>query len=181
MQLHTYFAATETAEQDSLLGALGIDLRLLILQIVAFAVLVWVLGKFVYPHLIKAIDKREQAIADSVKAAHEAEENAEKTQADIEKLFAEARAESTAIVTTAHQEAANMVKDAEDRAKKRAEQIVADARQQLDQDILKARKSLREETTELVALATEKIIREKVDSKKDRELIAAAIKESDVA
>ena len=178
MQLPTYFAAAQAAEQDSIFGALGIDWRLLILQIVAFAILVWLLGKFVYPHLINAIDKREQMINDSVKAAHEAEENAEKTQAEIEKLFAEARSESSAIVATAQQEAAALVKEAEDRSKKRADQIIADARQQLDQDVMKARKALRQETADLVALATEKIVREKVDSKKDQELIAAAIKES---
>jgi len=171
--------ASETADESSgILSALGVDVKLLILQVVAFLVLVWVLGKFVYPHLISAIDKREQAIADSVKAATEAEATAEKRQGEIEKLFAEARAEASSIVDTAHKEAANMVKDAEDKAKKRADQIVADARAQLDQDVLKARKALRTEATELVALATEKIIREKVDAKKDAALIADALKEN---
>lgn len=180
MHMTHYFAAAEAeaAGNDSLFGALGIDWRMLVLQIVAFGVLVWVLGKFVYPHLIKAIDNREKAIADSVKAANEAEANAEKTQAEIEKLFGEARAEAASIVDTAHKEATNMVKDAEDKAKKRAEQIVADARAQLDQDILKARKALRDEATELVALATEKVVREKVDAKRDAALIAGALEEA---
>ena len=178
MHLTPYFAATEAAEEASLFGALGIDWRMLVLQVIAFAVLVWFLGKFVYPHLIKAIDKREQAIADSVAAANEAEEKAEQTQAEIEKLFAEARAESTAIIETAHKEAATMVKDAEEKAKKRADQIVSDARAQLDQDVRKARLALREEATELVALATEKIVREKVDTKRDAALLASALKEA---
>lgn len=168
--------ATETTgEEKSLFGALGIDWRQLVLQLIAFAFLVWILGKFVYPHLIKAIDSREQSIEDSVKAATEAESNAEKTQAQIEKLFSEARAEAAGVVDTAHREAAEMVKEAEERSKKRADQIVADARAQLDQDVLKARKTLRNEATELVALATEKIIREKVDTKRDAALIASAV------
>jgi F-type H+-transporting ATPase subunit b len=181
MHITHNFAAAEAAGNDSLLGALGIDLRLLVLQIIAFAILVWVLGKFVYPILIRAIDKREQAIADSVKAANEAEQNAEKTQVEIEKLFKQAREESAAIVETAHKEAAVMVKDAEDKAKKRADQIVADARAQLDQDVLKARKALRDEATELVALATEKIVREKVDATKDKALITNALREAEAA
>lgn len=168
--------ASEAAEPEkSLFGAIGIDWRQLLLQLIAFAFLVWILGKFVYPHLLKAIDDREKAIEDSVKAATDAESNAEKTQADIEKLFKKARIDAAEIVETAHRESAAMVKEAEDRAKKRGEQIVSDARAQLDQDILKARKALRAEATELVALATEKIIHEKVDAKRDAQLIASAI------
>jgi len=173
------FAATEEAAgNDSLFGALGIDWRTLVLQVIAFGILVWILGKFVYPHLIGAIDRREKAIEESVAAANEAEAKAEETQKEVEKLFKDARAESAAIVDTAHKEAANMVKEAEDKAKKRADQIVQDARAQLDQDILKARAELRNETTELVALATEKIVREKVDPKKDKSLIETALKEA---
>lgn len=179
--IHTLqiFAATEeVVKDDSLFGALGIDWRTLVLQIIAFSILVWILGKFVYPKLIESIDKREKAIEESVAAANEAEAKAEETQKEVEKLFKQARQESTEIVDTAHKEAANMVKEAEDRAKKRAEQIVVDARAQLDQDILKARTTLRNETTELVALATEKIVREKVDPKRDKTLIETAIKEA---
>lgn len=173
------FAATEEAAKDnSLFGALGIDWRLLVLQVLAFGVLVWVLGKFVYPHLIGAIDRREKAIEDSVAAANEAEAKAEETQRGVEQLFKDARKESAEIVDIAHKEAATMVKEAEDKAKKRADQIVKDARAQLDQDILKARSELRNQTTELVALATEKIVREKVDTKKDKALIETALKEA---
>lgn len=171
-------ASTEAEKSNSLFGALGIDARLLILQLLAFAFLVWFLGKFVYPHLVSAIEKRERAIEESVAAASEAEAKAEKTQKEIEKLFAAARKDSSDIVEAAHKEATVMVKDAEDKAKSRAEQIVTDARAQLDQDIIKARKALRNETTELVALATEKIIREKVDAKKDKALIEAAVKDA---
>lgn len=177
-QILPTLASTEAEKSDTLFGALGIDARLLILQILAFAFLVWILGKFVYPYLIGAIEKRERAIEESVAAANEAEAKAEKTQKEVEKLFADARKESSEIVDTAHKEAVAMVKEAEDKAKQRAEQIVSDARAQLDQDIVKARTALRDETTELVALATEKIIREKVDVKKDKALIDAAVKEA---
>lgn len=178
MQHLLTFAATESSESNSLFGALGIDWRVLILQVIAFSILVWLLGKFIYPILIKAVDKREAAIAESVSAAAEAEAKAESSQAEISRLLKEARSEAAAIIDTAHKEASAQIKEAEDKAKKRSEQIVADARQQLDRDITKARDTLRQETTELVALATEKIIREKVDASKDKTLIATAIKEA---
>jgi len=173
-----YLAATEAGHSDGLFGALGIDWRLLILQIIAFAVLVWFLGKFVYPFLVRAIDKREAAIEESVQAAREAEEKAEKSQSEIDKLLKEARSEATGIIELAHKDAAQQVKDAEDRAKQRAEQIVSEAREQLGRDIIKARKELRADTVELVAQATQQIVKEKVDAKKDKALIDGALKEA---
>lgn len=174
----TTFASAEASKSEGLFPALGIDVRILVLQIIAFGILVWLLGKFIYPVLLKAIDKREAAIASSVNAAAEAEAKAEASQDEISKLLKEARSEAASIVDIAHKEASSQIKEAEDKAKKQAERIVADAREQLSRDITKARETLRSETTELVALATERIIREKLDSTKDKALIATAIKEA---
>lgn len=179
-ELLTQFAATETGAEaeKNLFEALGLDLRLLILQIVAFAILVWVLGKFVYPRLIGAIDAREKAIADSVAAAGEAEAKAEEAEANIEKLLERARVEAAEIVETAHKESAAMVAEAESKAKQRSEQIVTDAQKRLAQDVVKAREQLKRETIELVAVATETIVKTKVDGTKDKALIEAALKEA---
>lgn len=182
MQFITNFASEAAAghaeAETGILVALGIDWRLLILQVVAFAVLLWFLGKFVYPVLIRAIDKREAAIEDSVKAAKNAEAKAEQSEAEVEKLLKQARKEAAEIVDLAHKEAQQQVKDAEDRAKSRGDQIVAEAREQLGRDVTKARAELRADAADLVALATEKIVREKVDAKKDKALLDAALKES---
>lgn len=178
--LITQFATSEqSAEAEkNLFQVLGLDIRLLVLQIVAFAILVWILSKFVYPRLISAIDAREKAIADSVAAAGEAEAKAVEAEANIEKLLKDARKEAAEIVETAHKEATSMVGEAETKAKQRAEQIVTDAEKRIEQDVLKARDQLKQETIELVALATETIVKEKVDAKKDASLITAALKEA---
>ncbi len=177
MQLIQNFGATEAAASDGLLGALGIDWRMLLLQVLAFMVLLWVLNKFVYPPLVRAIDKREQTIAASVAAATEAEAKAEQSQKEINKLLAQARTEASEIIAAAQHEAANSVKEAEDKAKVRAEQIVKDARTQLDADVLKARKALKQEAVSLIAAATEKVVGEKLDDSKDAARIAKALEQ----
>lgn len=173
-----YLAKTEEPADTGLFGALGVDWRMLLLQAVAFAVLVWFLSKFVYPHLLKAIDKREKQIAESVAAANEAEARAEQSQKEISLMLGEARAEADAIIATAKKEAASVVEASEEKAKKKAERIVADAHVEIEQDIAKARKALRDETADLIALATEKIVKEKIDPEKDAALIENAIKEA---
>lgn len=178
MQFIQTFGATEVASgaaEKGFFEVLGIDWRLLGLQLVAFAILVWVLGKFVYPPLVRAIDNREKAIEASVKAAEQAEAKAEATQKEINDLFEKARTDAAEIVEIAHKEAANAVKDAEDKAKTRADQIIADARVQLDADVLKARKALKTEAVELVVAATEKVIGEKIDAARDADRIKNAL------
>jgi len=173
----TNFAETAEANKD-IFTALGIDLQLLILQIVAFLILVWLLGKFVYPWLMKSVDERQANIEEAAKAAKQAQESAADSEAETAQLLAQARKESAEIVATAKLEAAEIASNSEAKAKSTAEKIVADAHDQISKDIDKARRELHDETLELIALATEKIVRKKLDSKADAALIAEVLKEA---
>jgi len=170
-------AATEGTQED-IFTALGIDWRLLILQIVAFLILVWLLGKFVYPLLMKSVDERQKNIEEAASAAKKAQESAAESEAETAELLAEARKEASEIVATAKLESSEMLNASEEKARTTAEKIVADAHVQISKDIDRARRELHDETLELIALATEKIVRKKVDSKSDEALIVEALKEA---
>jgi|SRR5882672_3590139 len=173
----TVLATTEGASHQGLIQALGLNAQLFIEQGVAFLLLVFVLGKFVYPALIKAVDDRRAAIEAGLQEAKESQEALEKAEAKVGELLEEARKEADDILARTHQEAASVVAEAESKAKTRAEQIVADARQQLNIDVTKAREALKKDTVELVALATERIIGEKLDERKDADLVKKALAE----
>jgi F-type H+-transporting ATPase subunit b len=178
MNVLTQFAETAAATENSdIFTTLGINWQLLILQIIAFAILVWALGKYVYPFLMKSVDERQAKIEESVKAAQDAETNAQSAQDEIAKMLKEARVEAKDIVSTAKDEAAAMVAASDEKAKLRAEKIVADAQEQLAKDVIAARKQLHNDTIELVALATEKVVGKTVDSKVDDAVIKNAVKE----
>jgi F-type H+-transporting ATPase subunit b len=82
------------------------------------------------------------------------------------------------MIDRSQKEATSIVEEAEDKATKRAEHIVTEAKAQLDNDIRTARETLKQETTALVAYATEKVVKQKVDAKKDASLIESALKEA---
>lgn len=170
--MQVFFAAQSNS---GLLSSLGIDWKLLVTQALAFGILLWILAKFVYPALIKSIDDRRTAIEAGLQEAKESHEALEKAEAQMEQLIADARKEADDIIARSHQEAVTMIAEAETSAKTRAERIVADARSQLDIDIAKAREALKQDTAHLVALATEHIIHEKLDEKKDAQLIERAL------
>ena len=166
-------AASESS--PGLFEALGLDVKLLVEQSIAFLILVAILAKFVYPALMKAIDSRRDQIEAGLKEAKESQEALEKAEAAAAELLVTARKEADDIIKRSHQESTTMVADAEEKAKKRAEQIVADARTQLQTDVNKARQALKAETIKLVAIATEKVVGEKVDGTKDASLIKNAL------
>jgi len=178
MQLFlTNFAAPEAeAGGTDLLGALGIDLRILILQGLAFLILVLVLRKFIYPVFIKAIDQREAAMKAGIKASEDAKAAAEVAEAKIAKDIKAARAQSDDILSATQKEAAALLADAEAKAGRKADAIVADAQVNLQNQIQTARADLKQETRNLIAAATGQILDEKVDAAKDAVLIDKALK-----
>jgi len=169
--------ANFASSNPGLLQALGIDGKLLVEQALAFLILLAVLAKFVYPALIKSIDTRRSQIEAGVEEAKEAAAALERAEAKVADMLAVARREADDIIERSHKESTAMVADAEEKAKTRADQIVKDARAQLDIDIAKARAALKKDTIELVALATEKVVNEKLDAHKDASLISKALQE----
>jgi F-type H+-transporting ATPase subunit b len=168
---------TLAAEQSggSIFGALGIDLQMLIFQGVAFLILVFILGKFIFPPLLKAVDDRQAKIEEATKAAGNAEKKAEEAQAKIEAALKTARTEAADIVATAKSEAIQMVEKAESQAKTRSERIVAEAQEDIQKDVLAARKTLEKETISLVKKAAGLAVAGIVDEKLDTALVQKSV------
>lgn len=164
------------ASQGNIFASLGIDWKMLILQLVAFLILVFVLGKWVYPWLMKSVDERQAGIEAAAKATAEAQKAAESNKDAVTKLLAEARKAASEIVSNAKLESAAMISASEKKAISAAERIAENAHDQLAKDVVNARKVLYNDTLELVGLATEKIIAKKLDKQADSELIAAVVK-----
>ncbi len=176
MKLLTQFASTEPASNGSVFSALGIDLQVLIFQIIAFLILVWFLGKFVYPILMKTIDARRAEVEESVAAAADAKKKADEAKDEIANLLKTARSEASEIVLTAKEEATAAIEAAEEKARVRGERIISEAQAQLEKDIVAARTALHNETLNLVALATEAVVGKTVSPKIDEAVITAAVK-----
>lgn len=171
--MFSFFA--QEASNPGLLQALGIDGKLLMQQSLAFLLLVAILRKWVYPVLIKSIDDRRKAIEAGQENAKKSAELLEQTEQKVTEMLKSARGDADGMLKRATEEAAGIVADAEGKAKTRAEQIVKDAHNQLEADIARARAALKRDTIQLVATATERIIHEKVDQRKDTELIDRAL------
>jgi F-type H+-transporting ATPase subunit b len=158
-----------------LLTALVIDGKALALNAAAFLVVVWVMGRFVYPPLMKAIDAKRDELEATAKAKTAADQQLQKAETTAAKIIAEARAAADAVVAESRDEADQRIKAAERKAEQQADRIVAEAREQLAQDVAQARRQLKAETAQLVVSATEAVLGDKLDDKHDAQLVARAL------
>lgn len=177
--LFTNFASAEQSESSGdIFTSLGIDGQMLLFQGIAFIILVFLLGRYVFPVLLKAVDDRQAKIEEGTKAAEQAEKKAEEAQAKIEATMKTARTEASDIVATAKNEATQMIEKAETQAKTRSERIVAEAHEDIAKDVLAARKTLEKDTLRLVKEAASLATAGVADSKLDSAMIKKSVEEA---
>lgn len=176
MKAMLYFATTEASGDGDIFSSLGVDVRLLVVQTIAFLILLWALSKFVYPVLSSVLEKREATIRDGIQAAEEAEKKADNAKAEVEALLDNARKQAGEVIASAKNEAATIIETANDNATKRTERMVAKANADIEKEVETARRELRDETISLVALATEKVVDGAMTPAIDKKVIASALK-----
>ena len=70
----------------------------LVMQAVAFAAFIWFTSKFVWPHLMNAIDARQKQIADGLAAGEEGRNSLASAEKRIADMMAEAKTRSSEII-----------------------------------------------------------------------------------
>ena len=158
-----------------LFTALGLNVQSLVLNTLAFLVVAWILGKFVFPHLIKALDAKRDELDAAARLEREAKASLEQAEGKAEGLISEARRNAEEILATAKADAAAQIEEARAKAAAQSERAVHEAREQLARDVTAARRELKVETARLVAEATGAVLNEKLDSERDRALIGRSL------
>jgi len=159
-----------------LLTNLGINGKLLLAQIVNFLVLLFVLKKFAYGPVLKLLEKRTKKIEKGLKDAEEAQKKLVEITEKEKEVLAKARKQAQEIVANAEKVALKNKEEIVVAAKQQSEKILVDAEKKIELEKNKMLLEVKTEIGGLVAVATEKIIGEKMDSQKDKELIERAIK-----
>jgi F-type H+-transporting ATPase subunit b len=183
MNLHFLMAETEHAAETiaaaegqsggigSLFTALGLNAQLLVVNLVAFLLVAWILGKFAFPSLIKALDAKKDELEAAARQEREAAVKLEAASKQADQVVGEARQAADEILASAKADAAAQIDAARTKATEQGERLIAEAREQLSRDVLAARKELKAETAKLVADAAGMVLNQKLDGQADRDLI----------
>lgn len=165
------------ADSSSGIGALGIDGKAFIIQLVTFVLAFWVLQHWAFKPIIKIMEQRRKTIEDGVSLGEQMKKDKVALEAKVAQELAKARAEADGIVAEANESARQVVRDAEEKAQEKAAVIVKEGEERAATEMARARKKLEGEIVGWVSDATEAIIGEKVDAKRDADIIDRALKE----
>ncbi len=148
---------------------------LMIWTLVSFTILIFLIIKFGAGPIIKAIANREEHLNKQLNQAEEANKNAQKLLAENEERIANAQDEMKEIIMKGRKQAEEIISKAQADASEIARKKVEEAVKEIDRQKENAVKELRNEVADLVILATEKVISEKLSKDKDISLIEKSI------
>ncbi len=143
----------------------------LIIQMVVFALLIWVVMKWVWPMIQGPMDERAKKIAHGLAAAEKGQQDLAKASERAEVAISEARARANEIVDQAQRRANEMVEAAKGQALQEGERLVAAARQQIELATTKAREDLRKEVAGLAVRSASQLLGREIDAKAHSDLL----------
>jgi F-type H+-transporting ATPase subunit b len=157
------------------------DVGLMIWTLLVFGVSFWILGKYVFPRIAEALDRRQKAIEDSIDAAEQTRKEADSILAEYRERLAEARGQADEIVARARKtgEAAESEIVAEARAKR--EEMMEQTRRDIEAETRRAIQEIRAEVADLTVMATEKVTRKTLTDEDHKRLVEEALAELDFA
>jgi F-type H+-transporting ATPase subunit b len=174
-------AATHEATQGGLLGTFGIDLKLFLAQLLNFAVVVFVLSKWVFKPLMKKMEERKAIVEEGLLKASQANDALRGAKESEAMIIKEARAQAKELVDEGKTRGEF---EKQSRVQKSSEIIAQQLKESKDQAISiieQERSQARAELATLIGLATEKVSKKAIDTKTHRTLIEEAISELEQA
>ncbi len=142
-----------------------------------FGLLLFLLYRFAWNPIVTSLREREETIDSSIKRAERALAEAKQIQQENEKVRREAEAEAQRILREAR-EASDRVRNEEvEKTRERIRHMKEQAEEAIEREKQSALEELRDEVAELAIQAAEKILRENLDSGRQRKLVDQFIDE----
>jgi F-type H+-transporting ATPase subunit b len=134
-----------------------------LVSLLAFAILVWIFGKYLIPPINKAMTARQEAIRTEFAELDEAKANAQQAEADYKEQLNNAKHEAARIREDAREQGAQIVQDAREKAQVEADRIIEHAHAQIEADRKSAFASLRRDVGSLATTLAGRIVGESMD------------------
>ena len=154
------------------------EIGLIFWMSISFLAVLFILGKFAWPMILKSLKEREESIANALNAAQRAKEEMASLKSDNEKLIMQARAERDALLKEARDTRDSIVAEARNKAQAEANKITAQARETINNEKMAAITELKNQVATMSIEIAEKILRQELSNDaKQKNLMDTFIKE----
>lgn len=145
--------------------------KALLTQVVGFLIVLWLLRKYAWEGLLGFIEKRRETIAAEFDSIEKTKEEAEGLRSRYDDELASIETTRRVKIQEAAHEANQLAGSIKDSARQEALAYRSKATHEIELELDKANVTLRDRMVDAVIVATEKLIREKLDDEKHRQLI----------
>jgi F-type H+-transporting ATPase subunit b len=182
MELLGYIGALPLAAEKSESGGsflVSPGLGLMIWTLVLFLFTMWVLSKVAFPKIQEALDKRANAISESIEAAERQRKESDELLSEYRARLAEAREQADDIMARARKSAETAEAEAAAAGKEKREELVEAAKRDIEAETRRSLDQIRQEVADLTVLATERVTRKSLNPDDQKRLVEEALSEVD--
>lgn len=144
-------------------------------HILGFLVILVLLRIFAWKPILKLLDERKKRIASEFDNIEKAKQEMAKLREGYELKLKEIDLEARKRIQEAIAEGQKMAADLQVEAREEAKKVLDRAKENIELEVAKAKVELRDDIVNMAILATEKIINERLDDAKHKELIVEFI------
>lgn len=147
------------------------DFGLLFWMVVIFGAVFFILAKFGFPLITGMVDKRNEHIRESLRAAEQARLSLENLAAEQQKLIDQTRVEQGRIIKEAADARAAMLAQAREQAGAEAAKVLEKAREQIAAEKDDAIREIRSQLSTLSVAVAEKVVRKEMEDSEARKAL----------
>ena len=153
------------------------DIGLMFWTAVNFLILAFLLAKFAWKPLMKALDEREKKIREDIACANKAKEDAQAIKKELEQSLADAAQESSKRLKEASEAGLKQREIIIAQAKEDAQTLISQAKAEIESETQKAIEAVKKEVVDTTLLAAKKIIGKEADKSSNEQLIEDLLKD----
>jgi len=172
-------AAEKAGEESGGSFLVSPGLGLMIWTLVLFLFTMWVLSKVAFPKIQEALDKRANAISESIEAAERQRKESDELLTEYRARLAEAREQADDIMARARKSAETAEAEAAAAGKEKREELVEAAKRDIEAETRRSLDQIRQEVADLTVLATERVTRKSLNPDDQKRLVEEALSEVD--
>jgi F-type H+-transporting ATPase subunit b len=152
-------------------GPLDVNVGLMIWTVVIFVIVLVALGKFAWPHILGAVEAREQHIRDLIAQSERDRAEAAAAVAEQQRLLEDTRARVQDALAEARSTGERMREEMMAGARREHEELLARARRDIEAERQNAVESVRREAVDLALAAAEKLVQRNLSTDDNRRLV----------
>jgi len=161
-----------------MLDSLGINLPVLLAQVINFVILFGLLYLVAYKPVMRMLDERSRKIKGSIEQAEHIKEQASRAEDEVRKQLDAAAKEGQEVIARAVRTGEEVKQGAQQEARQQAESLVGKARLEIQRERDEAIDELRKEFADLTILAAGKVIDRSLDKEAHRQIIDKVLEET---